>query len=67
MKANKYLILAIMFLGFFLPKKNYSQPAKLLIIAPDEFIEELKPVKQFKNSTLRYTILLLRSVSGCAL
>lgn len=54
MNTNKVLISLILVLLFF-PCIAASQ---LLILAPDEFIDELEPLRRFKNFSLRSTTLL---------
>jgi len=53
----KYTLMITILAALFFPFSATCQD-KLLIIAPDDFIDELKPLKRFKDGTVRPTILL---------
>jgi len=53
----KYILMIAILVALLFPFPATCQD-KLLIIAPDEFIDELKPLKRFKDATVRPTILL---------
>ena len=55
MKSKIFMVIFILF--FSMPLTVLSQ-RRLLIIAPDEFIDELNPLKRFKDCSGRPTILL---------
>ena len=57
MRTKEILKLAILFVVLLVPLQAISQ-GNLLIIAPDEFIDELQPLKRFKDCSLRPTTLL---------
>jgi len=57
MNCKKILKLAILLTMLLIPCLANTQD-HLLIIAPDEFIDELVPLKRFKDATGRITYLL---------
>jgi hypothetical protein len=57
MKMNSFLGVSLLFVLLLIPVLAVSQE-RLLIIAPDEFIDELEPLKRFKEASGRPTTLL---------
>jgi hypothetical protein len=67
MNARNKLFLSVFLLSLFFPALEASS-AELLILAPDEFIDELQPLKRFKDATGRPTLLIsLSQVYGDSL
>jgi len=53
MNCNKITIVLKFIALFAIPPIAISQYSRILIIAPNEFIDELQPLKQFKDCSMR--------------
>lgn len=58
MNFKKIIFTAILITLFCVPQIVISQYSRILIIAPNEFIDELEPLKQFKECSMRSTTLI---------